>query len=147
MPDAYITKAELVGSMPLEDIEKALDDGGSSDPEVVWAAVCQEVADEIHGLLAPAYSYPFPSPVQPTIKTAARTLTLFRLYGRRGLNGDANPMKEAADSTSAHLRGIGAQRIRLDLAGPAPAVPGAAAPVAVTGSGRVASATAGRMPV
>ena len=147
MPDAYVTREELTGRMPMADIDAALTDGGTSDPDTVWETLCQDVADEIHGLLAPAYAYPFPDPVQPTIKTAARTLTLYALYGRRGLNGDANPMKDQAESARRHLRDIGARRILLDLAGPDPKVPAASTPIAVTGAGSVASSVTGRMPV
>lgn len=149
MPDAYVTREELTGRMPEEEITKGLTDGGVSDPDAVWDALCQDVADEIHGLLAPRYSYPFPAPVQPTIKTAARTLTLYGLWGRRGLNGDANPVKEAAESARSHLRGIGSGKILLDATnGPQPAaLPAASTPLAITGTGGVASGTARRMPV
>ena len=148
MPDAYITRAELLGEMPQEDIERALDDGGSADLESVWDALSQSVADEIHGFLAPRYHYPFDAPFQPTIKAAARTLTLFRLYKRRGVSGDANPMKEEAEAVRLHLRQIGTGKVLLDAASPQPATPAAGkGPVAVTGTGSVASRTTGRMPL
>lgn len=148
MPVAYITLEELTGEMPMTDIEAALNDGGASDPADVEAALHQSVADEIHGYLAPRYSYPFPEPVQPTVKSAARVLTLFRLYKRRGLSGDANPMKDEAADMRKHLAAIGSGKILLDSGSPQPAaLPASSAPKAVTGTGIVASQTKTRMPL
>lgn len=141
----YITREELVGEMPLADIEAALTDGGASDMETVWTSLGESVAEEIHGLLAPRYSYPFADPVQPTVKSASRTLTLYRLYKRRGLTGDANPMKEEANAVRAHLRNIGTGKFLLDASSPQPAAP-VTGPKAVTGAGSVQSQRPNRMP-
>jgi len=148
MATAYITREELTGRMPLEDITAALSDGGSSDPDDVWEMLADSVADEINGLLAPRYAYPFAEPVQPTVKTAARTLSLYALFSRRGLNGDSNPMKDEAATIRAHLKNIGAGKILLDAGSPPPATPPAGrGPLAVKGPGIVASQLPGRMPV
>lgn len=148
MATAYITQADLAGDIPAETLLQALTDGETSTPDEVWTAIQDSVADAIHGLLAPRYSYPFPSPVQPTIKDAARVFTLEKLYARRGLHGDGNPLNAAAGIMRSRLGSIGSGKILLDAGDPAPAAPPASrGPVAVTGTGIVASATPGRMAV
>lgn len=133
MPE-YVTQTELTDVMPMANIREACEDEAHEiTPEETWRAICDGVADEIHGLLAPRYVWPFPEPVQPTVKTAARWLTLERLYMRRGMYGDANPAAKQAEKTRAHLAAIGAGKILLDAVAPLPAAPPAPlAPAAVT---------------
>lgn len=121
---AYVTQLELTSIMPLEDIRDACADGaGEQTPEEVWDSICQSVSEEIDGLLAPRYTHPFPDPVHPRLKTAARWITLETLFFRRRMMGDANPATVKADAERKALREIGTGKVLLDATAPLPQAP------------------------
>jgi hypothetical protein len=128
---AYITQLDLVDKMPQADIVQACTDS-TLTPAQVWDAICLGVSEEIDGLMAPRYARPFPDPVHPRLKTVARWLTLEALFIRRGLYGESNPATATANKERDALRQIGAGKVLLDLATPAPQVPAAAAAAATT---------------
>ncbi|MES2707131.1 MAG: phage protein Gp36 family protein [Verrucomicrobiota bacterium] len=130
----YITQQELTGVMPLEKIHDACSDQTSQQsPEEVWDSICATVSEEIDGLMAPRYAHPFPDPVHPALKTAARWITLEALYIRRGIYAEANPATAKADTARKSLRDIGSGKVLLDAVSPLPAAPAASiAPAAAT---------------
>lgn len=121
---AYITQMELTNAMPLTQIIEAVTDRSNQQtPSEVWDAIQEAVTEEIEGLLAPRYSRPFPDPVHPRLKTAARWITLETLYMRRGLYAEANPATPKADAERKALRDIGTGKVMLDVTGPLPTTP------------------------
>ena len=143
---AYITQLELTDKMPLADIVEACTDKDAvQTPAEIWTAICEGVSEEIDGLLAPKFTHPFPDPIHPRIKTAARWFTLETLYVRRGVYGEANPATTKADAERKALRDIGTGKVLLDAVGPLPTTPAASvAPMAATEDMTSKSAVAGR---
>ena len=130
---AYITQEELSSQMPLAEIVNACTDkDNQQSAEQVWDNITQAVSDEIDGYLAPRYVRPFPDPLHPKLKTAARWLSLEILYTRRGIYNDQNPATAKADLLRAELKDIGAGKTLLDILSPAPATAPANAPAAAT---------------
>lgn len=130
---AYITQIELTDKMPLGDIVGACTDKTNQQtPEEIWDAIQASVTEEIEGLLAPRYAHPFPEPVHPRLKTAARWITLETLYIRRGVYGEANPATSKADAERKALREIGTGKVLLDYTTPTPATPTGTASAATT---------------
>ena len=143
---AYITQMELTDKMPLGDIVQACTDkSNQQSPEEVWEAICTGVAEDIDGLLAPRYSHPFPAPIHPRLKTAARWMTLESLYLRRGLYGEANPATSKADAERKALREIGSGKILLDATTPQPVAPAGSAGAATTETLTTKPSIAGRL--
>jgi len=133
---SYLIQSDLYADMPQMHVEAALDDrpeagsaGRAARMAAAWDAVLTSVGDEINGLLAPRYNYPHPEPLQPLLKTAARSLALEKLFNRRQMFGENNPARGAADAARTHLRQIGSGKILLD-AGTVPVVPSGTAAAA-----------------
>jgi phage gp36-like protein len=104
----YISTIEdLKGLIPEEFLVQALDDNGDGAEDTgLLAAIVADAEREIHGYCRQRYVTPFSAPVPDLIVDAAKILTAYRLYVRRGRGGEANPLRDDASRIRRKLQAV-----------------------------------------
>ena len=104
---AYVLQAEIEAQIPADFLLQALDDNSDGVADAgVFDKIVGAVSDEIDGALGRKYSVPFASPPS-FVKAAAKVLTLWTLYQRRGFAGERNPWETEATRIRKTLDAIG----------------------------------------
>ena len=105
---SYVEQADIEALIPADFLKQALDDDGDGEADSgVWDKVVAAVQDEIDGALGQKYAVPFADPYPAVVKAAAKVLTLWSVYQRRGFHGDANPWETEAKRQRDKLDKIG----------------------------------------
>lgn len=142
----HVTQAQLAGELPPAFLAEALLDesGAGLTPDEIWDAVQASVDDDIFGALAPRYTPPYAvaDPILYTVRSAARVLTLHKLFQRRGRYGEMNPWEAAAESALRQLRAIGQGSVK----SPAGTTPPPRGSVAVVSENAVTTSRRGGRP-
>ncbi len=105
---SYVEQTDIEALIPADFLKQALDDDSDGEADSgVWDKVVAAVQDEIDGALGQKYSVPFTGTIPAVVKAAAKVLTLWSLYQRRGFNGAANPWETEAKRHRDKLDRIG----------------------------------------
>ena len=95
-----MNKEDLLGDMPLELLNEALDDDGDGQPDAsAWVAVCASAEDR----LRTAFGGDVPARHAQAASFARKLFLLVILYNRRGHTAEANPYTSAANRAEERL--------------------------------------------
>lgn len=115
----YVTQDQILGEIPQEWRDAALSDSASGAlPATVWTQLQVSVEDDIAGALTPAYAMPATTaadadyPIIRVIRSAARILTLCRLYRRRNVPDAENPWAKESAEIMKTLRQLGQSTVK-----------------------------------
>lgn len=119
----YVTQDQILGEIPQEWRDAALSDSaGGALPATIWTQLQVSVEDDIAGALTPAYAMPATNaadadyPIIRVVRSAARILTLCRLYRRRNVPDAENPWAKESAEIMKTLRQLGQSTVK----GPSP---------------------------
>ena len=119
----YVTQDQILGEIPQEWRDAALSDSASGAlTATVWTQLQVSVEDDIAGALTPAYAMPATNaadadyPIIRVVRSAARILTLCRLYRRRNVPDAENPWAKESAEIMKTLRQLGQSTVK----GPSP---------------------------
>jgi hypothetical protein len=119
----YVTQDQILGEIPQEWRDAALSDSASGAlPATVWTQLQVSVEDDIAGALTPAYAMPATTaadadyPIIRVVRSAARILTLCRIYRRRNVPDAENPWAKESAEIMKTLRQLGQSTVK----GPSP---------------------------
>lgn len=103
----YLTLGHLVADIPGTLIKEACDDNndGHADPEVVQELLSRASRD-VDEILGQRYQVPFRGNFPPVVRGAAVVFAGYRLYRRRGVKDEDNPMSKQRDEMIAKLKSI-----------------------------------------
>ena len=90
---AYVELTDLAGSIPAQDLLRALDDDNDQVIDAaVWTQVQADACDEVDALLEGRFATPITlSPLPKILKRAAIAFALEACYRRRGAADEQNP--------------------------------------------------------
>jgi phage gp36-like protein len=101
------TSADLKGLIPEDFLIQALDDNSDGAEDTgLFAIILDDAEREIHGYCRQRYVTPIAAPIPDLIVEAAKILTAYRLYVRRGRGGEANPLRDDASRIRKKLQAI-----------------------------------------
>lgn len=104
----YVEQSDIEALIPAEFLRQALDDDGDGVADAgVFDKIVETVEEEIDAALGQKYSVPFAEPYPAVVRLAAKILTLWSLYQRRGFHGEANPWETEAARQRKKLDSIG----------------------------------------
>lgn len=103
----YLTLAHLVADIPGRLVVEACDDDndGHADPSVVQELLSRASRD-VDELLGQRFTVPFRGTFPPIVRGAAVTFAAYRVYRRRGISDDENPMAKQRNEMLAKLKAI-----------------------------------------
>lgn len=103
----YLTLSHLVADIPGRLVVEATDDDadGHADPNVVQELLSR-ASREVDEILGQRFKVPFTGRFPPIVRGAAVVFAGYRVYRRRGVADDDNPMAKQRDEMIAKLKAI-----------------------------------------